>query len=63
MELAVPVIPADDISIARQFYVDKLGFQVTFETGDGKTGMIGVKRVHDPSDNTIFVIGPLNDRK
>jgi catechol 2,3-dioxygenase-like lactoylglutathione lyase family enzyme len=44
MELAVPVIPADDISAARQFYVDKLGFEKTFEIGDGKTGMIGVKR-------------------
>ena len=115
MELAVPVIPADDISQAKQFYVDKLGFQLTFETpSDGKHGMIGVKRgsieitidapmeghgrqacvslrvadadayyrewrakvditnpprdeywgartfsVQDPSDNTIFVIGPL----
>ena len=32
MELAVPVIPADDISQAKQFYIDKLGFQLTFET-------------------------------
>ena len=45
MELAVPVIPADDISQAKQFYVDKLGFQLTFETErDGTRGMIGVKR-------------------
>jgi catechol 2,3-dioxygenase-like lactoylglutathione lyase family enzyme len=45
MELAVPVIPADDISQAKQFYVDKLGFQITFETEpDGPRGMIGVKR-------------------
>ena len=45
MELAVPVIPADDISEAKQFYVDKLGFQLTFETEtDGKRGMIGLKR-------------------
>ncbi len=113
MELAVPVIPADDISIAKQFYVDKLGFRVTFEQSDGKTGIMGVQRgsieividapmsghgrqacvslrvndadayyrewcarvdikapprdeywgartfsVHDPSDNTIFVVGP-----
>lgn len=115
MELAVPVIPADDLSIAKQFYVDKLGFDLTFETGDGKTGIMGVKRgsieitidapmsghgrqacvslrvhdadayyhewrsrvaitspprdeywgartfsVSDPSDNTIFVMGPLS---
>jgi catechol 2,3-dioxygenase-like lactoylglutathione lyase family enzyme len=115
MELAVPVIPADDITQARQFYVDKLGFQVTFEASDdGKSGIMGVKRgsmeitidapmdghgrqacvslrvgdadayyrewrdkvdikhppkdeywgartfgLQDPSDNTIFVIGPL----
>jgi len=115
MELAVPVIPADDISQMKRFYIDSLGFQLTFETeSDGKRGMIGVKRgsmeitidapmdghgrqacvslrvndadayyrewrdkvdiktqpsdeywgartfsVQDPSDNTIFVIGPL----
>jgi len=113
MELAVPVIPADDISQAKQFYIDKLGFRVTFEQSDGKSGIMGVERgtismtidapmsghardacvslnvddadryyrewrekveiknpprdeywgartfsVHDPSDNTIFVIGP-----
>lgn len=90
MELAVPVIPADDVSEAKQFYVNKLGFQLTFETkSEGTRGMIGVKRgsmeitidapmdghgrrasrdeywgartfgLQDPSDNTIFVIGPL----
>jgi catechol 2,3-dioxygenase-like lactoylglutathione lyase family enzyme len=44
MELAVPVIPADDIAVAKQFYVDKLGFELTFEVIDGKDGMIGIKR-------------------
>ena len=114
MERAVPVLPADDISVAKQFYVDKLGFRVTFEASDdGKSGIMGVERgtieitidapmsghgrdacvslhvtdadhyysewrnkveiknpprdeywgartfsVHDPSGNTIFVIGP-----
>ena len=113
MERAVPVLPADDLSAARHFYVDKLGFRVTFEHGDGKAGIMGVERgtitltidapmpghgrqacvalhvedadgyyrewrekveieqpprdehwgartfsVQDPSDNTIFVIGP-----
>jgi catechol 2,3-dioxygenase-like lactoylglutathione lyase family enzyme len=113
MERAVPVLPADDISAAKQFYVDKLGFRVTFEQSDGKSGIMGVERgtisitidapmsghgrdacvslqvtdadsyyrewrdkveikhpprdeywgartfsVHDPSGNTIFVIGP-----
>lgn len=113
MERAIPVLPADDLSAARQFYVHKLGFHVTFEQTDGKSGIIGVARgtieltidspmsghgreacvslrvddadryyrewrdkveingephdeqwgartfsVHDPSGNTIFVIGP-----
>jgi catechol 2,3-dioxygenase-like lactoylglutathione lyase family enzyme len=113
MERAVPVLPADDISAARQFYVDKLGFRVIFEESDGTSGILGVQRgsieitidapmsghgrdacvslrvddadayyrewrekieiaepprdehwgartfsVHDPSGNTIFVIGP-----
>ena len=114
MEKAVPVLPADDITAAKQFYVDKLGFKVTFESSDGKTGIMGVERgtiqltidapmsghgrqacvslhvddadryynewrakvdiptppkdeswgartfgVQDPSNNTIFVIGPI----
>jgi catechol 2,3-dioxygenase-like lactoylglutathione lyase family enzyme len=113
MERAVPILPADDLSIAKQFYVDKLGFSVTFEETDGKSGIMGVARgtieltidspmhghgreacaslrvddadryydewrskvdiaaaprdeywgartfsMHDPSGNTIFVIGP-----
>ena len=65
MERAVPILPADDLSIAKQFYVDKLGFQVTFEDGDGKSGIMGVERgtialtIDSPmSGNTIFVIGP-----
>jgi catechol 2,3-dioxygenase-like lactoylglutathione lyase family enzyme len=44
MELAVPVIPANDIAEARQFYVDRLGFQVTFEDSDGTRGIMGVRR-------------------
>jgi catechol 2,3-dioxygenase-like lactoylglutathione lyase family enzyme len=114
MELAVPILPADDLSAARAFYVDGLGFTVRFEaTDDGHTGLLGVARgpiwltidapmsghgrqacaslvvddadryftewrerveipdaprdepwgartfsVHDPTGNTIFVIGP-----
>jgi catechol 2,3-dioxygenase-like lactoylglutathione lyase family enzyme len=44
MEKAVPILPADDLSAAKQFYVDKLGFRVTFEEGDGKSGIMGVER-------------------
>ena len=116
MERAVPVLPADDLSAAKSFYVGKLGFRITFEQSDGKTGIMGVERgtialtidapmsghgrqacvsllvddadryynewrakvdiprppqdeywgartfsVHDPSDNTIFVIGPTRE--
>ena len=44
MERAVPVLPADDITAAKQFYVDKLGFRVIFEESDGKSGIMGVER-------------------
>ena len=44
MERAVPCLPADDITAAKQFYVDKLGFQITFDASDGKTGIMGVQR-------------------
>lgn len=44
-ERAVPILPADDLAVARQFYVDALGFDVTFEaTSDGKTGLLGLRR-------------------
>ena len=44
-ELAVPILPADDLAAARAFYVDALGFEVTFEyTEDGRSGMIGLRR-------------------
>lgn len=45
MERAVPVLPADDLEAAKDFYVNKLGFRVTFEaTDDGKTGIMGLER-------------------
>lgn len=45
MERAVPVLPADDIGVARAFYVDGLGFAVRFEASeDGVSGMLGVER-------------------
>jgi catechol 2,3-dioxygenase-like lactoylglutathione lyase family enzyme len=45
MELAIPVIPADDLAVAKAFYVDGLGFTVTFEaTEDGHRGLLGVAR-------------------
>jgi catechol 2,3-dioxygenase-like lactoylglutathione lyase family enzyme len=45
MERAVPVLPVDDLAIAKTFYVDKLGFTVRFQaTRDGKSGIMGVER-------------------
>lgn len=45
MERAVPILPADDLAVARDFYVTKLGFQVAWEASDdGRTGLLGVAR-------------------
>jgi uncharacterized glyoxalase superfamily protein PhnB len=45
MERAVPQLPVDDLSVAKEFYVEALGFTVRFEaTEDGKTGLLGVER-------------------
>jgi catechol 2,3-dioxygenase-like lactoylglutathione lyase family enzyme len=45
LERAVPILPVDDLRVAKQFYVDKLGFEVVFEaTDDGTNGLLGVRR-------------------
>jgi catechol 2,3-dioxygenase-like lactoylglutathione lyase family enzyme len=45
MERAVPILPADDLAAAKAFYVDGLGFRVTFEASeDGHKGLLGLKR-------------------
>ena len=45
MERAIPILPADNLQIAKQFYVDQLGFEVRFEaTENGTTGLLGVDR-------------------
>jgi catechol 2,3-dioxygenase-like lactoylglutathione lyase family enzyme len=45
MERAVPILPAEDLAVARAFYVDGLGFSVTFEaSADGRRGLLGLKR-------------------
>jgi uncharacterized glyoxalase superfamily protein PhnB len=44
-ERAVPMFPADDLGVARAFYVDRLGFTVEWEdTADGRTGIMGIRR-------------------
>ena len=38
-------LPADDLRVAREFYVERLGFDVRFEaTEDNATGLLGVDR-------------------
>jgi catechol 2,3-dioxygenase-like lactoylglutathione lyase family enzyme len=45
VERAVPILPGDDLRVAKDFYVDKLGFQIQFEaTADGKEGILGLER-------------------
>jgi catechol 2,3-dioxygenase-like lactoylglutathione lyase family enzyme len=45
MERAIPILPADDLAVAKAFYVDKLGFRVTFEVSDdGHAGLLGLER-------------------
>lgn len=45
MERAVPVLPVDDLSRARDFYADALGFEVSFEVrNDDGSGLLGVRR-------------------
>lgn len=44
-ERAIPILPADDLQVAREFYCDKLGFHVAFEsTTDGRAGVLGLAR-------------------
>jgi uncharacterized glyoxalase superfamily protein PhnB len=45
MERAIPILPANDLRVAKEFYVDRLGFDVRFEaTENGMTGLLGVDR-------------------
>lgn len=45
MERAVPILPTDDLAAAKAFYVDRLGFRVTFEASeDGRSGLLGLER-------------------
>ena len=44
-ERAVPILPGDDLAVAKDFYVHKLGFNVQFEaTEDGANGIMGLER-------------------
>lgn len=45
MSIAVSNLPATDLLVAKEFYVDKLGFRVIFEASeDGHTGLVGLEK-------------------
>ena len=45
MERAIPILPTEDLAIAKTFYVGQLGFSVTFEfSEDGHSGLLGIRR-------------------
>lgn len=45
IERAIPILPGDDLAVAKEFYVERLGFTVQFEaTEDGRNGIMGVTR-------------------
>src|SRR6188508_2843911 len=45
MELAIPILPVEDLKVAREFYVDRLGFNVRFEWHhDERSGLLGIER-------------------
>ncbi len=43
MERAIPILPGDDLEAMKRFYVDGLGFEVTFEARYDAGGMFGAK--------------------
>ena len=45
MERAIPILPAEDLATAKGFYINGLGFRVTFEASeDGRSGLLGIER-------------------
>src|SRR4051812_7259674 len=45
MSTAVPNLPSSDLSIAKKFYVNTLGFSLVFDSSeDGHSGIIGLER-------------------
>jgi catechol 2,3-dioxygenase-like lactoylglutathione lyase family enzyme len=45
MERAIPILPTEDLADAKSFYVDRLGFRLTFEASeDGHSGLLGIQR-------------------
>jgi len=45
MERAIPILPVEDLRVAKEFYTERLGFKVRFEASeDGTTGLLGLER-------------------
>ena len=45
MERAIPILPTENLATAKEFYVNGLGFRVTFEASeDGRSGLLGLER-------------------
>jgi catechol 2,3-dioxygenase-like lactoylglutathione lyase family enzyme len=45
MERAIPILPGDDLALAKAFYAEGLGFRVVFQASDdGRTGLLGLER-------------------
>jgi uncharacterized glyoxalase superfamily protein PhnB len=45
MERAIPILPGDDLRLAKEFYAERLGFSVQYEaTEDGRNGIMGLAR-------------------
>lgn len=51
MERAIPILPTEDLAVAKTFYVEGLGFRVVFEASeDGRNGLLGLERANDQAD-------------
>ena len=44
MERAIPHLPGDDLEVAKDFYVSKLGFHIAYEWSEDGEGMLGLTR-------------------
>jgi predicted enzyme related to lactoylglutathione lyase len=45
MERATPILPTEDLAAAKKFYIEQLGFSVTFEASEnGHSGLLGIAR-------------------
>jgi hypothetical protein len=48
MERAIPILPAEDLATAKAFYVNGLGFRVTFEASEDRRSGLAGNNADDP---------------